>query len=351
MKKKNYRYLYDELDELYEKGMNEDAIYENFKRLNRFKKYDSWTVHDWLKDEDIKKVNRKLVDAENRGLFGASNKDLSFLFNVPEMAYNLEEYYDENHYKPDDDEEVYTFKNGMTEVIDALVDEIDDLVKNNAKVTGIIQKGEEDFLIKYTEKGDDKSIRCEAVVFACPAPITYKLSKGLFSHSVENALSKIQYSPYMTLNIFTKKRLWKTAWSATSLDDYFVTMYDSIRTQVKISYDDRGIIGLYIAPESADDKDFLNLSDSKVLEKCLNDLEKYFPDIRNEMEGYDLHRFEYAFPVFAPGYYDILDRLHHDSSLEGPLFLAGDYMVYPTFDGAFKSALDAVKRIENWWDD
>lgn len=348
--KKNYRYMYDELDDFAEKGMNEEAIYGNFKKLNRFKKYDDWTVKEWLDDEKILKINQKLVDAENRGLFGASNKDLSFLFNVPEMAYNLEEYYDENKYKQDD-EDVYTFKNGMAEVIDALVDKIDDLVKSNSKVTEIIKKSEKKFQVKYIENGSEKSIHTQAIIFACPAPITYKLTKNLVSNSVEKALSKIKYAPYMTLNIYTKTRLWKTAWSGTSLDDFFVSIYDGIRTQVNLSYNDKSIIGVYIAPERANDKDFIKMSEDKIVKQTLKDLEKYFPGIKDQILGYDLQRFEYAFPVFAPGYFDILDSLHHDSSLEGPLFLAGDYMVYPTFDGAFKSALDAVKKIEDYWED
>ena len=40
--------------------------------------------------------------------------------------------------------------------------------------------------------------------------------------------------------------------------------------------------------------------------------------------------------------------LNKDRSAAGPLFLAGDYMVYPTLGGAAMSAYNAVEKIEAW---
>ena len=59
-----------------------------------------------------------------------------------------------------------------------------------------------------------------------------------------------------------------------------------------------------------------------------------------------MHRFEHAFPVFRPGYLEVLEALYRNPTARGPLVLAGDYMVYPTFDGAVVSGVRAAEAVE-----
>ncbi len=92
----------------------------------------------------------------------------------------------------------------------------------------------------------------------------------------------------------------------------------------------------------------LHRSDEEILENTLQDLEKYAPGIRDKVLGYDIQRFRYAFPVFHPEYGEILKILYDDPTTTGPLFLAGDYMVHATFDGAVVSALHAHERISDY---
>ncbi len=90
------------------------------------------------------------------------------------------------------------------------------------------------------------------------------------------------------------------------------------------------------------------MSDEQILESTLAGLEKYAPAIRENLLGHDIHRFQYAFPIFAPGYYSTLATLYTDGSTQGPVFLAGDYMVYATFDGAVLSAMRAYEQVDEW---
>ena len=183
---------------------------------------------------------------------------------------------------------------------------------------------------------------------ATPAPVTASLVTSGISSEVRETLSGIAYGTYVTLNLFTDGRPWKQAWSASCVGEFFVTLYDSIRTQVSLDYSEKGILGMYIAPATADDTSLFQLSDEQILESALEGLEKYEPGIREKVLGHDIHRFRYAFPVFAPNYYSTLATLYTDASARGPLFLAGDYMVYATFDGAVLSALRAYEQVSDW---
>ncbi len=57
---------------------------------------------------------------------------------------------------------------------------------------------------------------------------------------------------------------------------------------------------------------------------------------RRLITGYEFKRFSYAYPVMTPGAYSRLPTLHQLND-DSRLILAGDYMIYPTFEAAADS--------------
>ena len=337
----DYWDLQDELSELNEGGI-EEAVFEHPEDLADFAHLDSQSVAEWLQANDYHSLVQLFVNVENRGLFGANNQDLSFLFNIPEMAYDLPDRSDAYT------SEVYTFSNGMIAVVDTLVGLLSDRVKTGAEVSQVRVNGDESVSVTYHQGGETNAVRANKVVLTTPAPITASIVLNGFSQAVRQALKSISYSTYVTLNLFTSERLWKDAWTMACLDTFFVTVYDAIRTQVPADYNEKGILGVFIAPESAGDSSLLTMSNAAILENTLNDLERYFPNIRSKVLGHDIHRFSYAFPVFGKNYHETLRVLQTDQTAKGPLFLAGDYMVYATFDGAVISAFRAYEQVMDY---
>jgi len=115
---------------------------------------------------------------------------------------------------------------------------------------------------------------------------------------------------------------------------------------VRPGYTERGILGVYFAPERAADRSLLRMSDRRIVDTTVKALARYDPDIAAKVVGFDVHRFEHAFPVFRPGYLSILESLYRDRTARGPLVLAGDYLVYPTFDGAVASGVRAAEAVD-----
>ena len=329
------------LNDLNEKGI-EEALYEDVQAMQPFRELDRITVQSWMQKENFHSTVQHLVNIENRGLFGAANEDLSFLYNIPEMAFNLRD--------PQEAESssVYTFSKGIVEIIWAIEKQLTGKIHTGCDVTQVRVDSDKTVLITFKEKDKEKTLRSRTAVLATLATVTAAIVSSGFSDKVLSTLSAIQYTPYVTLNLFLSERVWKAAWSMACIDDTFVTLYDAIRTQVPIEYANKAILGVYIPPKNAKDTWLMEHTDSEILEETLSDLEKYDPNIRDKVIGYDLHRIPYAFPVFCPNYINTLTNLTYDDSTHGPLFLAGDYMVYATLDGAASSGVNASERVSKY---
>ena len=336
---RDYGRLADVFDDL-DAGAIEEALFEGPAALRKFAALDRLSVQDWLTDEGFDPLVRKLVDVENRGLFGAANADLSLLFDVPEMAWNLHD--------PDEADEsgVYTFRGGMIEVPEAAARALGRRVVTGAEATAVEVLADGLVRVRYRAGGRERVATARSAILATPSPVTAALVKTGLSPAVRRTLASIDYAAYVTVNLFLTERVWSEAWSLASLDDPFVTLYDAIRTQVRPGYTERGILGVYFAPERAADRSLLRMSDRRIVDTTVKALARYDPDIAAKVVGFDVHRFEHAFPVFRPGYLSILESLYRDRTARGPLVLAGDYLVYPTFDGAVASGVRAAEAVD-----
>jgi hypothetical protein len=84
------------------------------------------------------------------------------------------------------------------------------------------------------------------------------------------------------------------------------------------------------------------MTDEEILQNVYADLDKVFPGVQAQIVGYDLQRFPYAYPVMTLGAYKRLTRLHEIT--QGGLLLAGDYLIYPTFEAAVESGYLAAQK-------
>lgn len=302
---------------------------------------DGISMKQWMRQNKIDPLVQELIEVENRGIFGASSGDLSFYFDVQEMAWNMT-------YPEDADEsEVYSFPKGMYEVITALQSALGQRVVTGAKVLEV-RADNGGVSVSYTSGGSMHAVQARCAVLTAPAPLTAGMVKSWFSDAVMQTLADIPYAAYATLNLFLKERPWREAWAASCLGEYFVTIYDAVRLQVRPDYDGKSVLGVYLAPVDKDDQYLLNAPEEEILSKTMEGLAKYFPNIQSLLMGHDFYRFRYAFPVFHPGYLQVLDRLKNDGTVKGPLFLAGDYMSYATIDGAVHSGYRAARRAKAW---
>lgn len=351
-----------ELYKMADQGIEEAAYEVDLKELATHANLDALTVEQWLGQLDISSNVKRFINTENRGLFGSSNGDLSLLYNIPEMAYNL---YDGNYrpkeftrrpvpdfmtYRPErksGKNGIWTFRHGMSEMVWAIEKqrELQGRLKTGAEVQSVSVNSDRTVELAYIQNGRSQKVKAYAVVLASPAPVTARIVKNGLSSQVMGALKKIKYVPYVTMGVYMKQRLFRNAWNISCLDTVFSTLNDAVRTQVDYEYSGKSVLGIAMPGSNAQDSTLVRQSKEQLFSRAMKDVERYFPGASSQVIGKYVHRFQYGFPVFAPGYTQILNTLHRDSSTKGPLFLAGDYTVYPTLGGAAASGEKAYENV------
>ncbi len=341
----------------------EEAVYSlDLPRLERMDTLDRFHLQTWLNSLDIDPLLHRYVDVESRGLFGVAPKDFSLLFAIPELTYNF--------YSPGIEREripsgpvpdfhthrprssvfgvdTWTFRTGMMELVRGMTGQpgLSGRVETGARVTRVKVNRDRTVTVTYRQDGSTKTVTAHAAVLATPAPVTADIVAGGLSDDVMTALRSVEYTTYVTLALFTRERLFRNAWNIACLDGSFTTLNDAVRTQVAPDHTGESILGVAMPPVHARDRSLFEASDDEVVRRAMPDIERYLPGAGDKVLGRDIKRFEHAFPVFGPGYGKVLATLHNDPSARGPLFLAGDYTVYPTLGGASVSGELADRRV------
>jgi len=228
----DYERVAERLEALHESGVGA-AVDAGAEGVARIKPWDRRTVAGWLAEEAVDPLVRELIDVENRGLFGAANADLSLAWNVPEMAWNL--------YEPDEAEVsgVFSFRLGMQEITTAASRGLGPaVVETGARVERIERTTDRSHPLRvhYRRAGQRVSLETRACVLAVPAPIAAAIGEPVLSGSAHRTLASVHYAPYVTVNLMLKRRVLHETWSVAAIGEFFVTLYDALRTQVAPDY-------------------------------------------------------------------------------------------------------------------
>ncbi len=361
------RYLIDKSSEAsYKKFvqllLNENGNYEEIPDLNynaHAKELDNMTASQWFNSNGIPEVYAKKYNVSSRGLFGASLDDISALSLIPEAAFDYDKDDLNATFDPNQTEEEeyadalkessgsFTFVKGITELTNKLGDVLANKLKLSCNVTEVIKDGDK-YVITYTDvNGQETTITAAKVVLAVPAPIALKIAPTVISQEKIDIMKQIKFSSYATVALFSKTPIFNKAFDLAVPDGYFFTdIYDA--TWVQRFYNKQEptdyIATVYIAPNVSSDHTLDNMSDQELVNNVYKDLDKVFPGASNKITGYDIQRFPYAYPVMSLGAYDRLLQLNKLN--EGSLILAGDYMIYPTFESAVESGYLAAEKVK-----
>jgi predicted NAD/FAD-dependent oxidoreductase len=324
---------------------------------------DTISAREWFTGNNFSSIYQQVYNVSSRGLFGASIDEISALGMLPELVFDYADadpYHKEKRaLKPqargyasvqaDESSGSYTFITGITEVTDAIANRLGNKIRLNSTVKSVTQANGI-YTVTYEDADQYKmSIRSRTVILAVPSSIALQIAPGLLSAEQESIMRQIYYAPYITVALFSDEPIFNRVFDLAVPDNYFFTdIYDS--TWVQRAFDSsllnkkKYIIEIYIAAQSYKDETLLALSDSDVLSAIYARLDTLFPGAGNKVTGSDIHRFPYAYPVMTKGAYTRLTRLHAITT--GSLQLAGDYMVYPTFEAAVESGSIAADKIK-----
>lgn len=325
---------------------------------------DDITARDWFEKEGFSMFLQEKYNVSARGLFGAGIDEISALSYIPEIAFDYEESKIltkeeavelENTPDQDGTDGSVSFVTGITEVADALAKNLGDKVQLNSTVTSVIKKDDIYHVTYLDSTGNSHELTSLAVIMAVPSPVALKLAPELLNNEQKVIMNDVNFAQYITVALFSNEPLFNKAFDLAVPDGYFFTdVYDSTWVQKHYAPPPTNktyIASVYIAPVSYKDKELLTLTDNAILKRVYDDWRKIFQNanpehIKNDIEsvvtGYDIHRFEYGYPVMTNGSHKRLKRLNDINN--GSFLLAGDYMRYPTYDAAAETGYDASQE-------
>jgi len=337
--KLNYNALYSNIETLYD--LFGYAVWDFQSELDNFREYDSYSLNSWLESGNYTLAVKDFVDINNQIYFGIRNSEFSAMYSIPGLYNNLPDP------DPVNENNLYTFPKGFSDLINALSESLFGKISLNSEIIEVTINNDLSVLIKYLRAGQINYITTRSLVFAVPATEIDSIISPGFSSELINALSLVTYKPYITANLFTSDRLWKNSWQVSCINEFFVSFYDATRSQVPLNYQDESILGVNI---SLNNPEVLSWTDNDILQSIFSGLEKYLPEIRSKVIDFDIQRNMYAFPEFTPEYIQILKTLSEDNSTFGPLFITGNYLIYPSFEGTFISSRNTSNRVINYLD-
>jgi protoporphyrinogen oxidase len=316
---------------------------------------DDISAKDWLNRMKFPQIFHQRYNVTARGIFGANLGEISALCALPEIAFDYEDarLIKENENPTNETgqgkraTEAYTFKTGLTELTDALAADLGDRLRLNAAVLSV-RTANGRYEVTYQDaKAGERTISARVVILAVPAPIALKIAGDALETEQKELLAQIPYTTYATVSFTSRTPIFDRAFDLAVPDGFFFTdIYDATWVQRFCDPDPRKLTGcvttIYIPPDSCADPKLMRMTDAEILAAVRADLERVLPGAGAKIIASRVERFPYAFPVMTLGAYKRLMRLHAINA--GRLLLAGDYMVYPTFEGAAKSGYLAARK-------
>ena len=321
---------------------------------------DHITARAWFDEMGLPPVYHETYNIMARGLFGANLDEVSALGAFEEIAFDFEGA--EPITDMEDLDELatemgpsgsYSFVKGITEVTNAIAGVLGDRIRMEAGVTWVEGDDEEGYEVTYRDAdGAEVTIGADAVIVATPLPITLEIAEDILSEDQAEIIEQIPYAPYMTAALFSDEPIFERAFDLSLPDGWYLSdLYDATWVQRRFDPDAddyKGYIaGAYIAPTGYTEPGFLDTPDDELIKRVLADVERVSPGVSQKIKGYDIHRHKYAYPVAVPGTFERLAELHE--TLEDTGFqLAGDGVVYPTFQTAIIAGEVAADRVLDW---
>ena len=309
------------------------------RMTTRLTALDNISAARWLETNKLPAPIRPALNVFTRGLFGAALDEISALSFIPEMAFALSA----------DSAGAYTFDGGLVELTDALARHLGDRVRTGARVERVVKRGDV-FSVSYAgADGGVSTVEANFVVLAVPAPAALALAPDALTAEQKDLLGRIPYAASAFTALFSKEAIFDRAYDLALPDGGLATGVNDATRAVR-RYEPSAaakkpfVLGATIAGAGAKDTAFLRLSDEDIRKKVLEEVGRVIPGAAAKITGCEVTRFPLAYPVMAPGAYKRLLRLNELNS--DRLLLAGDFMIYPSFEAAADSGDFAAEKIK-----
>lgn len=320
---------------------------------------DTISCRQWFEEMELPQVYHDTYNVMSRGLFGATIDEVSALGAFEEIAFDFEgatplltqEQVDEIAVEISESG-AYTFAHGIAEFTTAVGRALGNKLKLQTPVAEVSGSGDQGYSVVYqTPSGEKVAVEANSVILATPTPITTMVARTILTDEQREILQSVPYAPYITAAVFSDDPIYDQGFDLALPNDFFFTdLYDCTWVQRRVDPAAKAYKGhvasFYIPPQSYREPGFIDRSEEDIILRCKADLERVFPGRAKRIIGHDIHLHPFAYPVPVIGQFGRLTRLHE--TLTGGMQLAGDGVIYPTFQTAITAGEIAAGRIREY---
>lgn len=323
---------------------------------------DTITARQWFAENRFAPIYSEVYNVTFRGLFGANIDEISALSALPELAFDFEGF--ERIAEEDDlaeeftDEKnstgMYSFDRGIAEIPLAIANHLGNRLRTGTMVTAVERTGDL-FSVSCTQRDNTRiTYRAKAVILATPSAITLTIADGVLGEEQRQILGGVSYAPYATIALFSEVPIFNQGFDLAVPDGLlFTDIYDATwiarHFNAKSTTQQAWVTLLYAAPVSYRNMALLTMPDQELMSTVRIQLDRILPGSSGLIKKWEITRFRYGYPVMTPGSYQRMTRLQTITG--GGLYLAGDYLVYPTFEAAASSGQLAADKVVEWFED
>jgi protoporphyrinogen oxidase len=249
---------------------------------------------------------------------------------------------------------MYSFEHGIAEIPLALAKFLGDKLQTETVVTDVRRAGE--LFEVNCRRADNSTITymTDAVILATPSVVTLDIAREILDKEQAKLLDSVNYSPYATVALFSEEPIFNQGFDLSVPDGLiFTDIYDatwvSRKHDIKPSSQKNWITLIYASPASYLDTTFLKIPATELMKTIFEQLDNVLPGSSALVKDWKITQFQYGYPVMLPGSYQRMSRLEKITG--NGLFLAGDYLIYPTFEAAASSGQLAAEKVIDWLED
>ncbi|MFD5119842.1 flavin monoamine oxidase family protein [Streptomyces sp. NPDC058385] len=232
---------------------------------------------------------------------------------------------------------------GPSTLTESIAAALGDSVQLGAAVHEVVRR-KDSVVVRYQQDGIDFEVEARTAVLATPAPITHRIAPDLDA-DVRDALSKIQYGPYVSAAFLTnesERRPWDDAYGIATPKRSFNVVLNMSNIQHGYSRERHPGSSLMTFSPGTLARNLMDMDDEGIRDTYLDDLDQVLPGVASDVTESHIWRLPLGAPYCFPGRGKLQPTLTRRT---GRILLAGDYMGSLYTETAIQSGLNAATDV------
>ena len=232
---------------------------------------------------------------------------------------------------------------GSARLPQSIAGRLGDRVRLNSPSTRV-EQSEDGVVVTYRSAGAEHRVRARFAVIATPAAVARDVGAAL-PEDTARALGAIRYGHFLSMAVLTKEKHrmpWDDSYAIATPGLSFGVFFNQASV-LRNSAERREGGSLMLFRGGTGAAELMEKSDAEIERLFMRDLEKLFPQAKGIVAETAIQRWPQGAPFAYSGRASLQPAL---TKPLGRIFLAGDYLEFPSMEAAISTGREAAEKIE-----